>query len=368
LNQSFWVPSPFFSLVNTSFTIEAWIYPTLLRGDHGIFSQCSCSNCTNQCFNLIIRNSVLYVDFTMNYLYGSTVLSNYTWYHIAFVYNYATQQQILYVNGVQDTIKSNAQPYQGQNGSINIGVTGVPSTANYFIGNIDNLSIITQVKSSTAILRDGSLTAYYSFDSPNLASDDGPNGLNGISFGAFTTSGHINQGMGFFGTTYFQVYGFYQIPYGVINAKPYSIALWINPISGGSASIIQVFNSALVNTACTCVLGIYASGSSTGQIFVQNSGGPSYLTGPYATLNTWTHISMTYGSSNGYSLYVNGVFYGSTGTLNFATSGTFAYLFLSYYSTCYSTSVNNHYAGSLDEVYIYSRELSQADVTQLANM
>jgi hypothetical protein len=55
------------------------------------------------------------MGFTLNDLSGSQTLTAFNWYHIAFVYNYQTQQQILYLNGVQDTIKSNAQPYQGTN-------------------------------------------------------------------------------------------------------------------------------------------------------------------------------------------------------------------------------------------------------------
>src|SRR4051812_6502003 len=36
-NQSFVISTPFFGLNYTSFTIEAWIYYTLLTGDRGIF-------------------------------------------------------------------------------------------------------------------------------------------------------------------------------------------------------------------------------------------------------------------------------------------------------------------------------------------
>ena len=368
-NQLFLVSASFFNLSYTSFTIEAWIYPTVLRGDHGIFGQCSCSSCSNQCLYLIIRNSILYVDFTSNYLSGSTVLSNYTWYHVAFVYNYGAGQQILYVNGVQDAIKSNSQPYLGQNASISIGSTQVSSTTNYFNGYIDNLLLTTQAKGSTQILSDGSLTAYYSFDSPNPASDNGPNGLNGVSSNTFTTTGRVNQAMGFYGgSSYFQVYGFYQLPYGVTSGKPFSIALWINPLSVSTSTIIQLFGTALSSSQCENLLGIYASGSSAGQIYVHSSsGGPSFITGPFVTQNTWTHISLTYSSSNGYSLYVNGVFYGATGTVSEGSSGAFAYFYIGFYTTCYLSSASARYGGSVDEVYIYSRELSRTDVTQLAN-
>ncbi|CAF3752110.1 unnamed protein product [Rotaria sp. Silwood1] len=147
-NQSFVVSSPFFNLSYTSFTIEAWIYYSTSVSDRGIFDQCQCSTCSNQCLYLIIRNNRLYVDFTSNYLSGSTAISTAYWYHIAFVYNYETRQQILYLNGVQDAIKSNAQPYQGQNGSIHIGSAQTYSTTYYYQSYIDNVAITTRAKSS----------------------------------------------------------------------------------------------------------------------------------------------------------------------------------------------------------------------------
>ncbi|CAF4118355.1 unnamed protein product, partial [Rotaria sordida] len=240
--QSFLVSTPFFDLSYTSFTIEAWIYSTLLTGDHGIFGQCQCATCENQCFYLIIRNSRLYIDFTSNYLSGSTTLSNGTWYHIAFVYNYETRQQILYLNGIQDAVKSSAQPYQGQNGSIHIGSTQVYSTTNYYNGFIDNVLVTTRAKSSTEILRDASLMAYYSFDLPNPTVDSGPNGLDGTSNNTVTVTGYINQAMRILGTStsYFRAYGFYQIPYGITTNKPFSMALWINPLSISNVAIIQM--------------------------------------------------------------------------------------------------------------------------------
>ncbi|CAF3382157.1 unnamed protein product, partial [Rotaria sp. Silwood2] len=47
-NQSFMISSSLFDLSYTSFTIEAWIYPTSFTGDRGIFGQCQCSICENQ--------------------------------------------------------------------------------------------------------------------------------------------------------------------------------------------------------------------------------------------------------------------------------------------------------------------------------
>ncbi|CAF1184869.1 unnamed protein product [Rotaria sordida] len=367
-SQSVLVSTPFFNLSYTSFTIEAWIYYSTSTSDRGIFGQCQCSTCANQCLYLIMRNNRLYVDFISNYLSGSTAISTTYWYHIAFVYNYETRQQILYLNGVQDAIKSNAQPYQGQNGSINIGSSRAYSTTYYYQNYIDNVALTTRAKSSVEILRDASLMAYYSFDSPNPTVDNGPNGLDGTSNNIVTASGRVNEAMGFLGSSssYFRAYGFYQISCGVVGLKPFSMAMWINPSSISNIAIIQMFYSTISSGSCDNLLGISSTNLLTGQLIVY-SVSSLRLTGPFVTQNTWTHISLTYSSGNGYTLYVNGVLFGSTGTVSYWTSGTFANLCISYLTSCSSSSVNGYYQGYIDELYIYNRELSQTDVTSLAN-
>ncbi|CAF3205947.1 unnamed protein product [Rotaria sp. Silwood2] len=319
-----------------------------------------------------MRNNRLYVYFTSNYLSGSTAISATYWYHIAFVYNYETRQQILYLNGVQDAIKSSAQPYQGQNGSIHIGSAQTYSTTYYYQNYIDNVALTTRAKSSVEILLDASLMAYYSFDSPNPTVDGGPNGLDGTSSNTATVSGRVNQAMRFLGlsSSYFRTYGLYQVPYGVVNAKPFSIALWINPSSLNNIAIIQMFGTTIISSNCVTLLGIYSASSSTttGQLIVYNNNWlASYLTGPFVTQNIWTHISLTYSFTNGFTLYVNGVLFGTSGSVSFVLSNTLAYLYIGYTLSCSGNSVINYYQGYIDELYIYNRELSQADVTSLAN-
>jgi hypothetical protein len=77
-NQSVLVSNPFLNLTYTSFTVEAWIYPTLLTSDRGIFGQCQCSTCANKCFYFNVREGYLYADFIDNYVSGSTALSTNT--------------------------------------------------------------------------------------------------------------------------------------------------------------------------------------------------------------------------------------------------------------------------------------------------
>jgi hypothetical protein len=372
-NQSVLVATPFLDLTYNSFTIEAWIYPiTAFTGDRGIFSQCMCSTCSNQCLYLVLRSSRLYAGFTFNDIASSQTISMTTWYHVAFVYNYQTQQQILYINGVQDTIKSNAQPYQGTNATIQIGVAQISQTTNFFNGYIDNVMIVTRAKSSTEILKDASLAAYYSFDVPYSTYDSSLNGLNGTSVSTVTVSGRVNQAMRLFGSSsYFQAFGFYQFGYATLLNRAFSISMWINP-SSSSASVLVQMSSAQASSTCFNMIGFISNTNLASQLMVQGfySFG-SYVTifGPFISVNTWTHMSWTFSSTDGYTLYINGILFGSTGASTSGTGSQMVWLSLGYFFTpctgIYFTG--NGYQGSLDEVYFHSRELTQSDVTALAN-
>jgi hypothetical protein len=345
--------------------VEAWIYPTSITGDHAIFSQCACSTCSNQCFYFIARSNRLYADFTFNGLAGSTTIKANNWYHVAFVYNYATNQQILYLKGVQDAIASNAQPYQGTNASIQIGAAQESLTTYYFNGYIENVKLTTQAQSSTQILFDASVTAYYSFDLPSVNNDNGPNGLNGLSNNTAVVNGRVNQAMHFTGSySYFQAYGFYQLVYSASN-QPFSVSLWINPSLVSSATIVQITQQQS-SGSCFNFIGIASASGLTGQIIVQGYAWP-VIYGPFLTINTWTHVSVTYSSADGMTLYVNGVLFGSTGSNTFSTTSWISWLQIGYNFVCSGNIQNNGYQGSIDEVYVHSRELTQADITGLAN-
>ena len=367
INQFVSVSSPSLPLNSTSFTIEAWIYPTSFGVDRGIFGQCQCPACANQCLYFICRGNRLFVDFTLNDVSGSTNLVANTWYHVAFVYNYQTRQQILYLNGIQDAIKSNAAPYQGINGSIQIGASQAFGISNFFSGLIDNLWVTTRAKSADEILRDASLIVYFSFDLPNPNADNGPNKLSGTTSNTVTVSGHVNQAIRFTGSSsYFQMYGLFQVPTGMTTNRPFSVSLWINPTSPSTCTIVQLMSFAIPR--CTNLLGISSGGGSIGQIFVQSINfAPATLMGPFVTQNVWTHLSVTYSATNGFALYVNGIYFGATGNVTYLSGGTLSTLFVGYFMSCSGATFNTAYQGSIDEVYVHNRELTQADVTTLAN-
>ena len=365
------VSTSFLNLSSRSFTIETWIYSnTPLSGDRGIFGQCQCSTCTNQCLYLITRGTRLHIGFTSNDLTGTTDMSAGIWYHVAFVYNYQTKQQILYINGVQDAIKSNAAAYQGVNGSIRIGASQVYLNTAYFNGFIDNSKVTTRAKSADEMLTAGSLTFYYAFNSSDPTFDNGPNGLPGDMTSVSTVTGRVGEAIRLTGSgSYFRVYGVYNAPFGVANARTFSVSMWINPSTSSSSTFLQIHRNNLNEYFCTNLLGIYSYVGTGGQLFVwSNSNGPSRMTGPFITPNAWTHISLTLTVSAGYTLYVNGYYIGSTGGGNYTTYSNFAYLFLGYYRSCIYASVNFAYQGAIDEFYYHNRELTQADVTALYNV
>lgn len=77
---------------------------------------------------------------------------------------------------------------------------------------------------------------------------------------------------------------------------------------------------------------------------------------------------MTYSMANGFRLYTNGVYFGSTGAYSYGNSGNITWLQLGYMSSCSSAvSMNAGYQGAIDEVYMHSRELTASEVSVLAN-
>ena len=65
---------------------------------------------------------------------GSTTIQSNVWYHVAFVYDYPTSTQRIFLNGRLDGSRTSSA-YQGTSGDIVIGKTEqVPGTPNYFSG------------------------------------------------------------------------------------------------------------------------------------------------------------------------------------------------------------------------------------------
>ncbi|CAF1263237.1 unnamed protein product [Adineta ricciae] len=355
----------------TSFTIEMWIYINSLSGGNtfGLFSQRENAT-TNHLLISFIWNNHLALSFYSNDVIGSTTLSLYAWYHATLVYDYPSRTQAVYLNGYQDGIHTSADPYLGTVGAITIGMFNDSTNAvQAFDGYIDEVSLTMRSKNATEILNDATLTTYHSFDSIPFV-DSGPLALGVIASGVNLVTGRVNQSLNFTtNSSYYQVSGFVLL--GVSN-QPFSFALWTKrTTTAGGATLVHM--STLMNGTGWCVdwLGF----SSSGQIVATGWNSMGYqVVGPVFSTNVWTHVVSTYSPTNGLRLYVNGTLMGTADTRTYNASEQVNILTLGNPlkglngTSCNSMAiVTTPYIGYLDEFYVYSRELSGADVLALAN-
>ncbi|BAQ64272.1 LamG-like jellyroll fold domain-containing protein [Geminocystis sp. NIES-3709] len=172
--------------LNGDFTVEAWVnineFPSG-QVDHPILG--TDQRETNQGLHLTIRNQRPYMGFFNNDLQGNTVLQPKTWYHITYRYTASTRQQAIFVNGQLDSTRTATANFQGT-GLVNIGRW---SNDRYFNGSIDELRIWNRPLTQTEIQEnrytslegnENSLRAYYTFnDTTNNILDRTNNGNNG---------------------------------------------------------------------------------------------------------------------------------------------------------------------------------------------
>ncbi|CAF1131051.1 unnamed protein product [Rotaria magnacalcarata] len=381
----------FLNLSYQSWTIEGWFWLNTVATEQGIFSQCQSSTTTDQCLTLSIKNGRLYSSFYNDDLTSGTILtvSSTAWYHLAFVYDYTLRAQSVYSNGVLIGTtwgsRTLSGPYQGISGDVLIGKTAAGA---YFQGKIDQLEISSAAKSACEILNDAILTAYYSFDIGVLNLDLSNNFINGMSNSLSTISGIVNEAYLFNQTlSYFQSFAF--TAYSTTEA--FSVSLWIKPFSVSGGTLIHLSTGIDGGgTACFDLLGF----SSIGQLIANMynsytpSGGmcPCYAStsigGANTTINVWTHIVVTYGSTNGMAIYTNGTLTVANGAFNsFPTSAsaftTPPYMTVGNYKTTSSAPAGclvatpalspGSYYGIIDELRVYSRELAPSEICSLFN-
>jgi hypothetical protein len=152
------------------------------------------------------------------------------------------------------------------------------------------------------------------------------------------------------------------------------MALWIQPSSVRGSTLVHLSTTTNGQGWCVDLLGF----SSTGQIIATEwNPSPQQVIGPILPANIWTHVAVTYSSTHGTRLYVNGTLDGTTSSIGYSASSQVNILTLanrlqgnltSAGGTCNSQSiVPDVYFGDMDEFRVYSRELNASDVYTLAN-
>ncbi|CAF0986585.1 unnamed protein product [Rotaria sp. Silwood1] len=371
-----YVTTSYIPLVNVSFTIEAWLYPTGFPNtmDHSILGLCTHPG-SNQCLHLTIRKVgslyKLYMAFFGDSCLGNGSVTANKWTHVAFVFDQTTLIQSLYLNGVLDNACIATAPLKSSIGNVTIGSSpGIVSAYgnNSFQGYIDELTIANQAKSSCEILDDASLAACFMFDSGFELIDSGPNDLQSQSNASFVSSGHSQQAISFNRSvsSYSQTSSFTGL--GTTN-KPFTISLWIRP-RNLTGVVVHVSSTVSGGGWCLPFIGFATNGSLVAQIW---SGMAKSVLGPRLAIASMSHIVETWSSTNGIRLYINGVLVGSelVATSTYSASGVQVYVtlgtILNGAGFCVVGLLGSTlpFDGEMDDLRIYSRELTASEVNIL---
>jgi hypothetical protein len=280
---------------------------------------------------------------------ASTPLSSGAWHHVVMTYDGANQK--IYIDGVLQTTNPATGVIRTNNSNLEIGQG--------FAGKIDDVKIYNRAISQEEI------TAAYGGYNAGIVVSDLQKGLvgqwkmdgntkdsssyrnHGSNYGAVLTTdrkGQANKAYSFNGSSNYV---------GIANSAnisaPCAMSAWVkltsrssvgSPILGGSG-----YTSFRAEQYQSDMVGITASGD-----YVFTS--PGYT----VPLNAWTHLVAVINSSSLATLYVNGALSGTASGSNMA---------------CYKASIgkllsfSDALPGSLDDVRIYNRVLSQTEITTL---
>ena len=205
------------------------------------------------------------------------------------------------------------------------------------------------------------LTAYYSFDDVvgTTAPDSSGNGYNGlVTGGATTVSGAVGDALGFDGSN-----DNVDIPYQLLASQTpnFSYSFYFKADADGDASqyLLSQSSSGTNNNDCFSVG--YDNVEQSLKVLTTNAAQNAQITSDIDA-SAWTHIAVTHSyTTNESKLYINGV--AQTGFAMSCSQALGAQFLLG--RSPYS-GYNQQLKGSLDEVRVYNRILSDADVYNLA--
>ena len=303
------------------------------------------------------------VDGSFTYINsGTSAFTADTWVHVVGVKSSITGMS-LYVNNVLKATNTSATGSASATatGKNSIGMYHTSSDSLFFNGEIDQLRIFNReitssevstlyaetssTASNTNPLGDGAGVALYSLDFD--ASE-----TSGLFSGSptdvdFGVGGQINTGARFNGSS-----SFISASNILDTSAAFSYSLWINPNSIATYDFLIGHQQAASPYAGVGLLG----GSASNTFALALAGGAPQAMTPALTLNTWSHIVLTHDGSGGYKCYTNN---GSPISYSGATSNNSANPFRLGFS---SVSGWGYYDGSIDQVRLFTKELSASEV------
>jgi hypothetical protein len=324
-------------------------------------------------FNLI--NGVLNMLFGSNTIIaGIQTISSGGWHHLSFVYDSTQQIATISIDGIIEGTRSSITPNIVSNNNNNsLVIIGAE-----FYGSIDQLSVLLKAKSQAVILWDATVSGYFPLDIAGLwLFDKGPNGVNATAQGIQSAlDGWLNTSLRLNASdAYFQMGPFSP------REKPtrsFSLALWVRAETQ-SGIFLTITNP----YGCVLAMGLRDSDNSV-VVYIPNStitGQSVNILGIPMPKYAWAHVAFTWDidqKANLYqSAYVQDVLENSHTVGKFNTGVNTANLPLMTitlgkyngpisYQGIDGINTSNQYRGSLDELYIFARQLTQPEVYELS--
>jgi hypothetical protein len=338
----------------TTMTIEAWVKPATLTGwrsvllkeDVGTLSYAlyANDNAPHPAATIRVNGDVSAI--------GAAALPLGTWSHVAATFDGAELR--FFVNGELVDARPAAGTLEPTDGALRIG--GNTVWGEYFDGVIDEVRIYNRALAPADIARDmnaavdSGLVAAYGFEEAAGATvvDASGNGYTGTLRGpARTSSGRFGRALSFDGvndtvtvTT-------------ALQASSVTVEAWVYPtaLSGWRSVVMNEAEKGLV-------FGLYAHDNLPHPAMTVGVNGIDYSAGGVSALrlNTWTHLAATYDGTT-IRLYVNGVEAGTAAGAG-ALPETANPLRIGGNSVW-----GEYFKGRIDEVRIYNRALSTAEIT-----
>jgi len=312
------------------------------------------------------------------------------WYHLAISWDTSTSKYLVYLNGVALTTVSadgHGHAHQLTNGSlITAGAFGgdFSAASMFFNGSIDEVRIQNvslsaadvaylftsgnpQQRSKTNVsqntrLKDG-LVGFWSFNGPDVsgttATDISASANNGtLTNGPIVTPGIIGQALQFDGNNDYVVSA---SNIGISGSGARTASFWIYPTSSGGRQTIVAWGAFSDNFLWAPEWDGAVGGDN---IYIAGYNNDVYTTATLP-LNQWSHVAITYsgGASNtGTAIYYNGV--SQAISLN-GTGDTYNTTNSVLYVGRDQLGNRQPFFGKIDEVRIYNRALTAAEVAYL---
>ncbi|HLL67675.1 MAG TPA: LamG domain-containing protein [Micromonosporaceae bacterium] len=363
---------------NQSFTVMAWAYPTALGQNRSVLSLgTSVGNAMSLQYSagagrwefVMTPTELTRRNGTVDFAYGGAAVDTDTWVHLAGVYDATAGQLQLYVNGAAQTGDSKAAAWncvcQLQAGRSRWDGTWYDAFAGY----------VDQVRTYRSALSAADVAAEYG-DSAHVSYDfEEANGTSAIDTSGYhntgtlgsavtrTSSGHTGKALAFSADPNAHVSS---ATAAVDATNAFSVSAWVNLSTGGGANRTVLSQQGV--SASTFELKYDQSGRWAFSL-AQNSTGTTdqIISAAPADLGQWVHLVAVYTAAGGNASTLRMRLYVNNGT---AVTGTHS---VKYGSTeplqvgrAMSSSVwGAPFDGVIDEVRVYRRVLTAAEITTL---